>query len=296
MVTNLTDSILTTRANTGVATVEVETSQVMRTFVVIFTLTLLTRDKWVSLISSRALTGGSASCGDAVSIWSTRVGIAGVRLLLTASDCVRHGNIASYTLAHRVAQVVDITPGVWSTWAGETRIRWGSSGLYLGTTCDGVWLGGESWDAGAHGVTKSVNIALCVWTAGSRVARVGPWNTFIVLTNLIPTTVRVPFTLPATPCNCVWLGYIVRETAADWVAGACHRAFSVWSTWGGITRIWLLYTLVVLANISSTAVWVSLTLSLAASDCVRHGDVASQAPTDRVAQVICHAPCVRATG
>lgn len=229
VVPNLTQSILSTRSYAGVPAVEVEASQVMRTLMIILALSFLTRDKGVSLISSRALACGCAACGDTVSIWSTRVGVAGVRLLLASCDGVGHGDISCYTLAHRVTKAVDITPCVRTTRAGEARVRWRGPGLYLGTTSDGVWLGGEPWDTGAYWVTKSVNIAVCVRTTRSRITWVWSGNTLIVLADITPATVRVPFTLPATPCDCVWLGYIVRETPADWITRACHHALCVWS-------------------------------------------------------------------
>jgi len=141
VVPHLAQSILSTGSYAGVTTVEVKASQVMRTLVVILALSFLTGDKGVSLISSRALACGCTACGDTVSIWSTRVGVAGVRLLLASCDGVGHGDISCYTLAHWVTKAVDITPCVGPTRTGEARVRGRSPGLYLGTTSDGVWLG-----------------------------------------------------------------------------------------------------------------------------------------------------------
>jgi len=296
VIPNLTQSILATSPYAGVTTVEVEACQALRTLVIILALSFLTRDKGISLISSWALTCGCAACGDAVSIWSTRIGVARIRLLLASCDGVGHRDVSCYTLAHWVTKPVDITPCVWATRTGEAGVRGRSPGLYLGTAGDGVWLGGESWDTGAYWVTKSVNIALCVGATRSRVTWVWSRNTLIVLADITPTTVWVPFTLPPTPSDCVWLGHIVGETPADWVTRAGHHALCVGSAGRGVTRVRLLNTLVVLADIASTAVRISLTLSLAACDGVWHGNKASQAPADRVAQAVSHAPGVGAAG
>merc|ERR1739848_586824 len=100
----------------------------MRTLMIILALSFLTRDKGAPLISSRALTCGCTACGDTVSIWSTRVGVAGVRLLLAPCDGVGHRDISCYTLAHRVTKAVDIAVCVRTT---RSRITWVWSGNTL---------------------------------------------------------------------------------------------------------------------------------------------------------------------
>jgi len=296
VVTDLAPGILSAGSDARVSAVEIEASQVLGALSVILTLSFLAGDKRISLKPSRTFAGGRAASRDALRVGSARVGVARIRLLLAACDGVWAGDISSNTLAHRVAQVVHVAPGVWSARAGEARVRRGGPRLYLATPSDGVWLGREPSYAGTDWVSKSVGIALCVWPARCGVARVWPRDTLVVLADLTPATVRVSLTLPATPGDCVWLGDIVREAAADWVPGACDHALGVWSAGRGVTWVRLLNTLVVLTDESCAAVRVSLTLSLAAGDCVGHWDVASQAAADWVAQAVGHAAGVGSAG
>lgn len=88
--------------------------------------------KRISLVASWASAGGSVSCWHTVSIGTTGVGVAGVRLLLAASDGVWGWDVSWDTLAHWVAQAIDIALGVGSTGAGVAGVRGRGSHLNLG--------------------------------------------------------------------------------------------------------------------------------------------------------------------
>ena len=104
MVPDLTVGILTTGANTGILAVVVKTCEAVGALTVILAVSFTTGDKRISLVTSRTPTGGSITCGDTLSIGTTGVGIAWIRLLLTSSDGVWSWDIAWDTLAHWVAK------------------------------------------------------------------------------------------------------------------------------------------------------------------------------------------------
>lgn len=123
MVLHLADSGGPAGSDTGILALEVEAGQEVRTVVVKLTLALLTEGEGVSLVASGTPTVSSVTIGQALGVRTAGVGVTRVRLDLAARDCVRHRDIAREALTHGVTQPVDITPGVWTTGGGVTRVR-----------------------------------------------------------------------------------------------------------------------------------------------------------------------------
>jgi len=240
MVPDLTVGILTTGANTGILAVVVKTCEAVGALTVILAVSFTTGDKRISLVTSRTPTGGSIACGDTLSIGTTGVGIAWIRLLLTSSDGVWSWDIAWDTLAHWVAKSVDIALSVGSTRTGIARIwRWGSD-LNLAAASDGVRLRLVTREAGTDWVTLPVLLTLSVGATGAGVTRIWLGGTSVVVTDVARTTVWVYLTLPPTARDGVWHGDISCQTSAHWVALSVLHTLSVratgrWLTW---VRTW----------------------------------------------------------
>ena len=174
VVVDVTDRVLATRSYARVSAVIVEAGEADGTLAVVLALSLPAGDEWISLEARGTPALGGVPSWDALSVGSTRVGIAGVRLLSAAGDGVGGGDVALDTLAHGVTLEVDRALSVGAAGAGEARVGGWCPGLDPGTARDGVRLGGEARQAGAHRVALPVLIALSVGAAGTRVTRVRP--------------------------------------------------------------------------------------------------------------------------
>lgn len=296
MVADIAVGVLAASADAGVAAVVVETGLASRTLIVVLTLAPLTEGVRVSLEAGRAATLGLSAPRGALRPSTTRVRVAGIRLLDTSGDSVRHGYVAGLTFAHWVPESVDLAQRVPATGAGEAGVRRRSPGLDPSTPCDCVRLGRESGQAGAHWVSLSVGIALGVGSARCRLARIWSGNTVVVLADIVSPAVSVHLTLPPAAGDCVWLGYIGRQAAADGVARARDRALCVWAAGRWVTRIRFLHATVVLANIPSSTVRINGALPLASGDGVWHWNVPGEAAADGIAEVVFSALGVRSAG
>jgi len=148
------------------------------------------------------------------------------------------------------------------------------------TPGDCVWLWNIVGETPTDWISGAGDHALCVWSTGGWVTGVRLLRALVVLADKAGTAVRISFTFSLAPCDCVRHGHEASEAATDWVAQMVGSALGVWATGRRITGIRLDHALVVPADVARAAVRVSDTLSVAASDGVRGGDVASLALAD----------------
>ena len=110
---------------------------------------------------------------------------------------------------------IDITLSVWTTWGGETGIRWRSSGFGDSVAAsDCVRHGAVAGEAGADGVALPVDVALRIPPTRARYARVWPGHALEVAAHHVRPAVWVPFAFSTTTSD----GVRLRDEA--WLAGA----------------------------------------------------------------------------
>lgn len=151
------------------------------------------------------------------------------------------------------------------------------------TPGDGVWLGDVVGQASADGVAIGSHRALGVRPTGTWVARVRLDHTPLALTDVAALAIGIPHALRSTASDSVRLGNETRLATTDGVSSKVDcadgsRAARAWNT-----GIRLLHTLLVLANVTALAVWVSHTLRFAARNSVRVGDQTWFASADGIA-------------
>jgi len=127
----------------GVAAVEVETGQQGWALSVVLTVAFSAGHKRISLETSWTSARCCGSSRYALSVRAAGIRITGV-VLFTPCDCVRHGDIVGETLTHGVPEPVHLALGVGPARGGKAGVWRGGPSLNLGTSCDGVWGGGEA--------------------------------------------------------------------------------------------------------------------------------------------------------
>jgi len=282
VIVDLTVGVLATGSYAGVPAVVVEACEVTGALPVVLALALPAGDEGVSLVArwTPALCG--VSSGDALSVGTTGVRIAGVGLLPAASDGVRGGDVAWQTLTHRVTLEVDTAVGVGAAGGGEAGVRGGSPSLYLDTAGDGVRLGGVARQAGAHGVTLSVLCALSVGTAGTGGTRVWSGGTPVVITDIAGAAVKVHLTFSLAAGDSVRHGDVASQAPADGVTLHVLHTHCVGPAGRGLAGVRSRHTSLALTDGVKLTVGVLHTLRSTPSDRVRLGDQAGLTATDGV--------------
>jgi len=296
VVPDLTERVLAAGVDTRVAAVVVEAGETVGALVVVLALPSPAEDKGVSLVPGWALALGRVSGRETLSVGTAGVWIAGVGLLLAASDGVRGRDVAADTLTHRVTGTVGAALSVGATGAGRAGVRRWSHDPHHGAPSDGVGLRGVAGQAGADWVTLPVLSALSVWTAGTGRAGVRSRGAPVVITDISRPTVRVHLALSLTPGDCVRHRYEASQAAADGIALSVLHTPRVGPTGGGITRVRPDHTSLALTDVASLTVRVSHTLRATPGDCVGLGDEAGLTPTDWVASKVDSADGSRTTG
>jgi hypothetical protein len=155
-------------------------------------------------------------------------------------------------------ETVSVRPA-WSVVLARVRLLLAAS--------DGVWHGDEAGQTLAHRVAAPVDVTPCVGSAGGGIAGVRGWG---------------PHLQSGAASDGVWLGRVSLLTGTDWVALPVDVAPGVGSAGRGVAGVRPGLAPVVGADVALATVRVSLTLSAAARDGVRLGDVVREAATDRV--------------
>ena len=124
----------------------------------------------------------------------------------TTRDRVRHGAETWEAFAHRVSLSIDFTLSVWTTWGGETGIRWRSSGFGDSVAAsDCVRHGAVAGEAGANGVALPVDVALRIPPTRARHARVWPGHALVVAAHHVRPAVWISFAFSTTSSDGVRL-------------------------------------------------------------------------------------------
>ena len=168
--------------------------------------------------------------------------------------------VSRRTLADRLSTIRSaLCTGSTGTWVTWTRL--------FNTTCDCVRLRDVSGQALTDRVAQAIHLTPCVPTTGAREAWVR-WR-------------RTSFN-PSAACNGVWLRGEAGQAGTDRVALSVYITLSIGSTRGGLTGVRSGSTLVVITNIVSVTVSISLTLSATAGNGVRLRYISWQAATNGV--------------
>jgi len=251
--------------------------------------TSLTRDQRITSESFLAATDWTMVPDLAVGILTTGANTGILAVVVKTSQSVGALTIIlTISLAtgdERIALVSSGTPTGGSI-AGGNTVSVGTAGVgvagvgLLLAASDGVWGWDIAWDTLAHGVAKSVDIALSV--GSTRTGEAGIWRRGSDL-NL------------ATASDGIRLRLVSRQTGTDGVALTVGLALCVGSTGAGVTGIWLGSAPVVVTDVAGATVGVNLTLSSTPRDGVRHGDISWQASAHWVTLSVLHALSVGAT-
>ena len=235
----------------------------------------------------------------------------GLRSPLASSDCVGHGAEPRLAGAHWVALNVHVALRVPPTGARNTRV-WSRNTLVVAANHPGPAVGvplalpAASGDGVRHrdvGVQASADRvpcpahrALCVWAAGTRVARIRLLDAPLVLADQPLLAVGVSDALRSATGDCVWFGNETRLTSTDRIASKIGSADGPWAAGTWHAGVGFDNTPLAPADITLLAVWVSHTLRLAPSDGVRVGNKTGLTATDCVACSVHHALRSRTAG
>ena len=187
-----------------------------------------------------------------------------------------HTTIVFYLNFQKVQTLeIDSADSSWSTWWWVTRI-WlfhtslrltnkstatvGVNDTFRFAARDGIRVGNQSWLTPTDGIPRPGHRTLGTWSTGGWVTWVWLLNTSLTLTHKASLTIWISDTLWLTSRDCVWVGNQTSLTSTDGITSASDRTLSTWSTWVGVTWIWLNNTSLALTNISLLTVWVSDTL------------------------------------
>ena len=282
VVSHLAVSVLSTGSDTRVPAVEVEAGEAGGALVVVLAVPALAEGVGVSAESRRAAAHGLPALGQAVGSGPAGVRVARVRLRLAPGYGVRHRDVALNTLADRVAETVNLAPGVLSAGARITWIRRSCPYFDPCTTGDGVGLGGVTIETCTDRVTLEVYVALGVGSAGCGLARIRSGHTVVVGADVVSGAVPVHLTLPPAPGDGVRHGHVGGQAAADRIPGRGGGALGVGPAGGRVAGVGLLDTSLGLANISRLTVRIPHTLRTAARDGVWFWDQTGFASANRV--------------
>ena len=173
----------------------------------------------------------------------TGVGRGGARLNPgAAGDCVRLGGKATDAGAHRVAEAVDGTLGVWAARGGFARVGTRCAAVVLAnvaaaairialafspTAGDGVRLGDVGGQAAADGVAVARYCALRVGAAWRWIAGIRLVGTAVVQADAAAAAIRITLALPLATGNGVGHGDKAGQAATDRVAQAVGHTLGV---------------------------------------------------------------------